>query len=41
MESWETFGLAVLVGLALAVPAFGQTVVVGDTIKLDGNTYRI
>jgi endonuclease YncB( thermonuclease family) len=41
MESGKTFGLAALIGLALAAPALGQTVVDGDTIKLNGTAYRI
>jgi hypothetical protein len=38
---WEDVRLGRLIGLALAAPALGQTVVDGDTIKLNGTTYRI
>jgi endonuclease YncB( thermonuclease family) len=40
IESGKMFGLAALLGLALAVPALGQTAVDGDTI-VNGTTYRI
>src|SRR3954452_16198807 len=33
--------LAFIAAVALAVPAVAQTVVDGDTIKLNGTTYRI
>jgi hypothetical protein len=34
-------GLVAVIGLAVAAPALGQTVVDGDTNKLNGTTYRI
>lgn len=33
--------LAAQFGAAMAAPAAGQTLVDGDTIRLDGTTYRI
>jgi endonuclease YncB( thermonuclease family) len=40
MES-KALAVAVVVMAALMAPASGQTVVDGDTIKLNGTTYRI
>lgn len=41
MKSGRTSALAALIASALAGSAVAQTVVDGDTIKLDGTTWRL